>query len=40
MTGVVLFYVLVLLAWDLAQQPPVVGQNICVCLFVGVGVGV
>lgn len=29
MTGVVLFYMFVLLAWDLAQQLPALGQYIC-----------
>lgn len=32
MIGVVLFYVFVLLAWDLAQQLPARGQ--CICAFV------
>ena len=34
MTGVVLFYVFVLLAWDLAQQLP----GMCLVLLVGMGV--
>lgn len=35
MTGVVLFYVFVLLAWDLAQQPPSYGPvYACVRAFV------
>lgn len=33
MIGVVLFYVFLLLAWDLAQQLPAMGQYICA--FVG-----
>lgn len=38
MTGVGLFYMFVVLAWDLAQQLPATGQYIFVHLFVSVGV--